>query len=131
MVFCNWYWSSGWIEGFKTNNLENAKDIVSQELYMAPNGTDWVSRIMDDIESPIPKEYLWKILEIHSELRVISKFMELCYMGSTGITQLQATKKIVKDTNAYTICNEKILAINKILDNIYKEIQEILDKKKN
>lgn len=52
-------------------------------------------------------------------------------MGAAGITHIPAAEKIVQDANAYVECNKKILAINKVLDDMYKEIQKVIDKKED
>ena len=129
----DWHLCSGWLEGLGTDNPEERKtqNIVFHKPYMALDGTNWTDETMNKIESPIPKTYLWKIMEIHKELVIISQFMELCQDGDIGITHMPATEKIVQDANAYTECNKKILAINKVLDDMYEEIQKVLDKKED
>lgn len=128
---CDWYWGLNYLEGFSTPDLSRADDIVSHEHFMSSPSLrreSWYNWLLKKVDSPLRKEDLWLIMEIAASLKTLTEYMELSCRGGNNMTDSSKVKAILKDKEAYDDVDKKIQKLNELLDEVYKDAQEYVNK---
>ena len=128
---CDWYWGVNYLEGFDTPNLSKAYDIVSHEHFMSSFSSkeeSWYDWLLKKVDSPLNEKDLWLIMEIAASLKILTKYMELSYRGGSNYTDSKKVKAILEDKDAYDDVDAKIQKLNELLDRIYEDAQNYVNK---
>lgn len=130
---CGWYWGVNYLEGFERLDLSRVDDIEFHEHFMnysSYRNQSWHDWLLKEVDSPLSEKDRWLIMEIAASLNVITKYMELSYIGGSNMTESNKVKAILQDEDAYNDADKKIKELNDLLDKIYEDAQEYVDKEK-
>lgn len=130
---CDWYWGVNYLEGFRSADLSKVYDMDSHEHFLhgsSDKNKPWHDWLLKEVDSPLCEKDLWLIMEIACSLKTLREYMDLSYIGGSHMTTSKEEARILKDEDAYNDADKKIRALKDLLDKIYEEAQEYVDKEK-
>jgi len=117
---CNWYWSCGWVETFKDDDIDTHQHLNSYDdiFVWFPDIIGFKKIIFN---SPFTENEQWDLAELFKIMYILTDYAELIYIGSLGIANLNELN--LQDLNYTNKINEELLP------KIFNHIKNIMEPK--
>ena len=119
---CGWYYGLNYIEGFKSNRINDNTWTSHSHFVQDKMNYDWLFSLENDLLS---KDDKWKIYELCKTMKTFREFADMNYLGGSHITEIPEEQKLVKNEELYKYANKTIEKLWKlvveIFENSYKE----------